>query len=41
MIIFVDIDGTICQNRDHLRRDRNDPTISYDQVEPYQIELKK
>jgi len=41
MIIFVDIDGTICQNRDHLREERNDPTISYEQVEPYRNRIEK
>ena len=30
-----DIDGTICTNRDTMRKERNDPSIEYTDVEPF------
>ena len=30
--IFVDIDGTICQNRDDLRKEQLDTPINYEDV---------
>ena len=33
--IFVDIDGTICQNRDDLRKEQLDTPINYEDVQPY------
>lgn len=35
MIYFVDIDGTICESRVMKRIRLNDPTISYEDVNPY------
>ena len=33
--IFVDIDGTICENRDDLRKEDIDTKINYEDVKPY------
>ena len=33
--IFVDIDGTICENRDNLRKEQLDTPIHYSDVKPY------
>ena len=34
-IIYVDVDGTICQNRDDLRKEQLDTPINYEDVQPY------
>ena len=34
-LIMVDIDGTICQNRDDLREEELDSAIHYKDVKPY------
>lgn len=40
-LIFVDIDGTICENRDMLRRERNDDSVHYRDVQPFQNRIDK
>jgi uncharacterized HAD superfamily protein len=40
-LIYVDIDGTICQNRDILRRERNNPNIQYSDVESFKNRIDK
>jgi uncharacterized HAD superfamily protein len=40
-LIFVDIDGTICQNRDILRRELDNPNIQYSDVESFNNRIDK
>ena len=37
---MVDIDGTICQNRDDLREEELDSAIHYKDVKPYLERIK-
>jgi len=39
--IFVDIDGTICQNRDDLRKEDIDTPVNYNNVTPYPERIRE
>lgn len=36
-----DIDGTICTNRDIMRKERNDPSIDYPDAEPFMDRIEQ
>ena len=36
-----DIDGTICTNRDTMRKEKNDPSIEYTDMEPFMDRIEQ